>query len=139
MLATGALALLTAACIKVPEAVPPPAHSEPRGAPLTPAPGVQGSPEEGRLLFHATGCGGCHTLKNVSSATGVAGPNLDNVVLRPTLAGEVIPMTFQTLSLFLIDPPRVDPGSSMPNVGLTADQARDIAAFLYSLPYNPAP
>jgi cytochrome c1 len=70
-------------------------------------------------------------------ATGVAGPNLSNVALRPTLAGETIPMTPATLAAFLLEPAAVKPGSPMPSVGLTDQEARDLAAFLYSQPYNP--
>jgi cytochrome c1 len=67
----------------------------------------------------------------------VAAPNLTNVVLRPTLAGETIPMSPDTLRRWLLDPPALKPGTPMPRLGLTDDQARDLAAFLYSQPYNP--
>jgi cytochrome c len=105
----------------------------------SPVPNGPGDPSEGRRLFVTSGCGGCHTLGGVTSATGVAGPNLTNVVLRPTLAGETIPMTAETLAAFLRDPAAVKPGTSMPAVGLTAAQASDITAFLYSQPYDPVP
>ena len=104
---------------------------------LTPAPGVAGDAANGRRLFVSAGCGGCHTLRGVPEATGVAGPNLTNVVLRPTLAGETIPLSPETLTRFLMEPGAVKPGSAMPSVGLTEAEARDVAAFLYSGPYNP--
>ncbi len=105
--------------------------------PLAPAPGVAGDPANGRRLFTSTGCAGCHTLTAVLGATGVNGPNLANVVVRPTLAGESIPMTPETLARWLPDPAALEPGTSVPSVGLTDEEARDIAAFLYSQPYNP--
>jgi cytochrome c1 len=106
---------------------------------LTPAPDVAGDAESGRRLFLATGCGGCHTLRELPGATGVAGPVLGNVVLRPTLAGETIPMSPDTLMRWLREPAALKPGTTMPSVGLTEQQARDIAAFLYSQPHNHPP
>ena len=113
------------------------AENPPDRAPLAPAPGVSGSPDNGRRLFVTTGCGGCHTLPSVPAATGVVGPNLTNVVLRPTLAGDAIEMSPDTLTRWLVDPATVKPGTSMPSVGLTEQEARDIAAFMYSQPHNP--
>jgi cytochrome c1 len=108
---------------------------------LTAAPGrarggVDGSLPSagGARLFLAAGCGGCHTLAGLPGASGVAGPSLTNVVLRPTLAGETIPMTPETLTRFLLDPASVKAGSPMPNVGLTEPQARELAEYLYRQP-----
>jgi cytochrome c len=112
------------------------------GAPvvrLTPAPGLPGNPESGRRAFLATGCGGCHTLAGVDGASGLAGPILTNVVLRPTLAGEAIPMSPETMTRWLLDPAAVKPGTSMPSVGLDEHEARDLTAYLYSLPRTPPP
>lgn len=113
------------------------------GAPaprLTPVPGLPGDPEAGRRAFLATGCGGCHTLTGVvypdggRGASGLAGPILSNVVLRPTLAGETIPMSPETMTRWLLDPAAVKPGTTMPSVGLDEHEARDLTAYLYSLP-----
>ena len=138
------LATLGAAGCTAPLA--PPATPTPRvptaGAPvvrLTPAPGVAGDAELGRQLFASTGCGGCHTLSGVDGASGLAGPLLANVVLRPTLAGETIPMSPETMTRWLLDPPALKPGTSMPSVGLTDAEARAITAYLYSLPTTPLP
>ncbi len=109
---------------------PTPAH-------LVAAPDVPGDPDRGRQLFIATGCGGCHTIAGVSGADGTAAPNLTNVVLRPTLAGESIPMSPETMRRWLLDPASVKPGTPMPNLGLSPEQAQDLTAFLFSQPYNP--
>ena len=106
---------------------------------LTPAPGVAGDPTAGRRLITQKGCGGCHTVGGVPGATGVTGPNLTNIALRPTLAGESIPNSPETLVQWLLDPPSLKPGTSMPRLGLTAAEARDLAAFLESQPHNPQP
>ena len=39
----------------------------------------------------------------------------------------------ETLAAWLKDPQAVKPGAKMPNLGLTAEQARTLAAYLLSL------
>jgi cytochrome c oxidase subunit 2 len=121
---------------------------------LTPAPGVPGDVENGRRLFTGLnvfvgGCGGCHTVQGLPGATGYQGPNLTNVALRPTLAGDAIPNSPQALRDWIMDPPTMKTGAVMPKLNVTSpggqeprpiseSEARDLAAFLYSLPYNTA-
>ena len=107
----------------------------PSGA-LTPAPNVPGNPENGRALFTSKGCTGCHTLRDYPGATGVEGPNLTNMPLRPTIAGETIQNSADNLARWIQDPPSLKPGTRMPNLGLSSQEARDLAAYLYSVPYN---
>jgi cytochrome c1 len=90
--------------------------------------------DTGTRLFVTSGCGGCHTLAGVPTATGLAGPNLTNVSLRPTLAGETVPNDPATLERFLLDPRSVKADARMPNVGLTASEARELADFLMRQP-----
>jgi cytochrome c1 len=104
---------------------------------LTPAPGVSGDAATGRQLVLDKGCGGCHTISGVPGATGVAGPNLTNIALRPTLAGDTIPNSSATLEQWLLDPQSLKPGTSMPRLGLSEQEARDLTAFLESQPHNP--
>lgn len=120
---------------------PTPALQPPQAAPriLTPAPGAPGDPNTGEKLIAQKGCGGCHTISGVQGATGVAGPNLTNIVLRPTIAGESIPNSPDTLMQWLLDPPSMKPGTTMPKLGLTEQEARDLVAFLESQPHNPQP
>ncbi|MBV8085724.1 MAG: c-type cytochrome [Chloroflexi bacterium] len=101
---------------------------------LTPAPNVPGDPNAGRTLFIQKGCGGCHTLTGVPGATGVAGPRLDNTVLRGTIAGNDIPASPANLARWIQDPAALKPSAAMPPTGVTDTEARDLAAFLYSLP-----
>ena len=110
---------------------------------LTPAPNVAGDPERGRTLFldasiiQPAGCGTCHTIRGVPGATGIVGPNLTNVGLRPTLAGDTLSNTPENMVRWILDPPATKPGALMPKLGVTDAQARDLAAFLFSQPYNP--
>ena len=69
----------------------------------------------------------------IRQATGVAGPNLTNVALRPTLAGEQIPNTPETLARWIHDPPAVDAKTAMPNLGVKDEDLKDIACYLYTL------
>jgi cytochrome c len=107
----------------------------PQSLPVAPPTHARATPEsQGAQLFIASGCGGCHTLSGVSGATGTAGPNLTNVALRPTLAGDTLPNTPETMTRWLLDPGALKPGATMPRVGLSQQQAQDLAAFLFAQP-----
>jgi len=49
---------------------------------------------------------------------------------RSYIAGR-IPNNQQALTRWLIDPPAMKPGTLMPALGLSEDDARNIAAYLY--------
>jgi cytochrome c1 len=123
-----------AGCSTSPATPAPTPSTAPPAVELTPAAGVPGDPANGRALFVARGCGGCHTLGAVSGADGVAGPRLDNTVIRPTIAGDTIPASPANLAQWIYDPASLKPDTAMPKPGVSQDEARDIAAFLYSLP-----
>jgi cytochrome c oxidase subunit 2 len=76
-------------------------------------------------------------LRGVSEATGIIGPNLTNITLRPTLAGGAVPNTPENLARWMMNPPALKEGAAMPPIqSLSEQQARDVAAFLYSVPFN---
>ena len=91
-----------------------------------------GNPERGRAAIRAYGCGGCHTIPGVPGANGLVGPPLTGLALRSYLAG-VLPNTADNLERWVMEPQQVVPGNAMPNMGVTAAQARDMAAYLYTL------
>ena len=62
----------------------------------------------------------------------MVGPPLEHVASRQIIAGH-IPNTPANLMAYLQNPQSADPQNAMPNMGLTVDQTRDIAAFLYTL------
>lgn len=82
------------------------------------------------------GCPACHTIPGVLPR-GVVGPPLDGMAQRAFIAGE-LPNTPNVLVDFLENPPALVPRTGMPNVGLTTADARNIAAFLYSLEQSSA-
>ena len=88
--------------------------------------------ERGRSLVQDYGCIGCHTIPGVPGATGKVGPRLDRFAERVYIAG-VIPNSGQNLAYWIQHPEKVSPESAMPNLNVSATDARDIASFLYSL------
>jgi len=115
---TGLLLLLTACA-------PPQGRSELRT--------VAGSaPERGRQLMARYQCGSCHRASEVFAAGGQLGPSLDRYGQRSYIAGE-LPNTPEMLQRWLLDPPGLLPGTAMPRMGVSEDDARDMAGYLLSL------
>jgi cytochrome c len=98
----------------------------------TPPPPTGGDPHRGALLIAHFGCGSCHTIPGIRSADGVVGPPLFFFSRRVYIAGE-LPNTPENLVRWVRDPPAVEPGTAMPVLGLDEQQARDVAAYLYTL------
>ena len=91
-----------------------------------------GNPERGRSLVEAKHCGACHSIPGVPGARGVVGPPLDTFARRSFIAGQS-PNTPANLVRWVRDPHGLERGTAMPAVGLDESQARDVAAFLYTL------
>ena len=83
--------------------------------------------------IRAYGCGTCHEIPGVQGANGTVGPELKDLSERSLLAGQ-IPNTPDNLVLWIQHPQLVRPGGDMPEMGVTDTDARNIAAYLYSLP-----
>jgi cytochrome c2 len=90
-----------------------------------------GDPERGEALFIQYGCGSCHALKNVRTATGMVGPPLDGIALRVIIGGH-LSNTPDNMQRWIRDPQHVSPGTAMPDLHVGAGDARDITAFLYT-------
>jgi hypothetical protein len=73
------------------------------------------------------------TPSPASNPRGIVGPPLGGLARRPFIAGQ-LPNTPGALVAFLVNPPALVAGIGMPNVGLTIEDARDVAAYLYTLP-----
>ena len=91
-----------------------------------------GDVERGRTQIVAYGCGSCHTIPGITGANGEVGPPLNGWSRRRIIAGEV-PNTPVNLITWITVPQSIEPGVAMPNLGVSDGQARDIAAYLYSL------
>ncbi|HEX5385750.1 MAG TPA: c-type cytochrome [Gemmatimonadales bacterium] len=91
-----------------------------------------GDADRGKQEIVAYGCGTCHMIPGVDNANGLVGPPLLKFGRRTYIAGEV-PNTTDFLIRWLEVPQAIEPGTDMPNLGITEQQARDIAAYLYTL------
>jgi cytochrome c2 len=91
-----------------------------------------GDAERGRGLMRAYGCGGCHTIPGVTGANGLVGPPLAGIANRGYIGG-VLPNAPDNMLRWLRDPRAVDSLTAMPNVGVTVQDARHLAAYLYTL------
>ncbi|MDQ6685763.1 MAG: c-type cytochrome, partial [Pseudomonadota bacterium] len=93
---------------------------------------VGGDAKRGPALIVAYGCAACHTVPGVDGAIGNVGPPLTRIGDRTYIAG-MLRNTPPNLVRWIRDPQGVVPGNAMPNMGVTEAQARDIAAYLYTL------
>ena len=91
-----------------------------------------GDPHRGKVLITQAGCGSCHQVPGVAAGDGMAGPSLASFGQRAMIAG-VLANTPENLVRWLRDPQRVVPGNAMPQTGLSEGEARDVAAYLYTL------
>ena len=93
-----------------------------------------GDPARGLALVAggSYGCAACHAIPDIRFPKGNVGPPLGGMAGRSLIAGH-LPNKPGVLVAFLQDPPALAPQTGMPNVGLSVEQARDIAAYLYTL------
>lgn len=101
-----------------------------RSAPLVHVDG--GDASRGRRDIAAYGCGSCHIIPGIAGADGLVGPPLIKWSGRKMIAGE-IPNTPDNLVYWIVMPQSIEPGTAMPNLGVSDGQARDIAAYLYTI------
>ncbi len=91
-----------------------------------------GDPARGAAEIRNAGCGSCHRIPGIAGADGLVGPPLDLIGRRIYLAG-VLRNTPQNMMAWLRNPQRFVPGNAMPNMNLSDEQCRNIAAYLYTL------
>lgn len=91
-----------------------------------------GEPERGKASIQRYGCIACHTIPGVAGHGSNVGPPLTKMALRGYVGG-VLPNTPEDLVRWLRNPPEVDPRTAMPNLGISEAEAKDIAAYLYTL------
>ncbi|RZL10824.1 MAG: cytochrome c [Rubrivivax sp.] len=91
-----------------------------------------GDIDRGQRLLAQYQCGSCHGIPEVLASGGQWGPTLEKFGRRSYIAGRV-PNGPDTLQRWLQDPQSLIPGTSMPDLGVPAADARDMAAYLLSL------
>lgn len=95
-------------------------------------PAMGGNPVAGKALLESYGCGSCHVISGIRTAKGMVGPPLFFYSRRTIIAGE-LPNTPDNLIRWIENPPAIEPGTAMPDLGVSDSQARDMAAYLYTL------
>lgn len=99
-------------------------------APATQVPG--GDAERGKVAILRYGCAACHAIPGIANQGSNVGPPLAGIARRAYLGG-VVPNTPADMVRWLRNPPQVDPRTAMPNMGVSEAEAKDIAAYLYTL------
>ena len=92
-----------------------------------------GNAERGQRLLAQFQCGACHQIPDVPAARSHVGPSLANLGRQSYIAGQFANQP-ETLVRWIVDPQALQPGSVMPAMGVSPEQARDMAAYLYGLP-----
>jgi cytochrome c2 len=113
------LAVLLAGCGNNPQA-----SAEPLG--------IRGNAQNGKRLIAQFGCGSCHLIPGVENADALVGPPLNSWRKRVYIAG-LLRNTPDNLQRWIQHPQQIVPNNAMPDMGISDEQAQDIAAYLYTL------
>ena len=90
---------------------------------------VRGDPHQGEAAIARYGCGSCHVIPGVRQARGKVGPPLTDFAERTYIAGNSF-NTPNNLAAWIRRPDSVEPGTVMPTLGVSEQEARDISAYL---------
>ncbi|WP_292446858.1 c-type cytochrome [Methylibium sp.] len=102
------------------------------GADEAVGPALVGNAERGRQAMREYACIACHSIPGVTGAPVHIGPPLGGLAGRQWIAG-ALPNTTANLVAWLRDPQRIDPETAMPDMGVTAQHAHDMATYLQTL------
>jgi cytochrome c len=91
-----------------------------------------GDPVRGEMALRQYACTACHVIPGVTGADGYVGPSLEHLATRVYIAG-ILANTPENMIRWLRNPPEIRPGTAMPDLGVTERDARDMAAYLYTL------
>jgi cytochrome c1 len=86
----------------------------------------------GRAALERYECGACHEIPGVRGPSSLVGPPLDGFGRRVQLAGRFANRP-EVLVRWIVDPPSLKADTAMPGVGVSESDARDMAAYLYTL------
>lgn len=88
--------------------------------------------EHGRRLIAQYQCGSCHAIPGVPASRGKVGPSLASFGKRSYIAGRIANRP-DVLAQWIESPQALIPGTAMPDMGASPDDARAMAAYLWSL------
>ena len=101
-------------------------------APTADAPLGAADAERGKMAIAQYACTTCHLVPGIVGPHAPVGPPLERIATREYIAG-MLPNTVDNMLRWLRVPQEVNPRTAMPNLGVTERDARDIAAYLYTL------
>jgi cytochrome c2 len=104
------------------------------GAALCACDGSANSPADaerarGKALLTSYGCVSCHSIKGLQAGAGAAGPPMEKIADNSYIAG-VLPNNQAALEQWIVAPRRISPGTAMPELGVSPDEARAMAVYL---------
>lgn len=73
---------------------------------------------KGKDSIEYYGCGSCHVINRIGTATGLVGPSLNGIAMRLYVGG-VLQNTPGNLERWIQNPKAVDEKAAMPNLGVT--------------------
>ena len=91
-----------------------------------------GDVESGSIAIARYACTACHEIPGMADAAGKVGPSLAGVAVRTAIAGRLANSP-DNMIRWLRTPQHVALGNGMPDQGVTEPDARNIAAYLYTL------
>lgn len=93
---------------------------------------ARGDPERGRRLLAQYQCGACHTIPGVPASRGQVASSLLGFGQRSYIAGR-LPNGAEMLAQWIVHPQALVPGTAMPSMGVSPEDARHMAAYLMEL------
>ena len=91
-----------------------------------------GNAQAGAKALQQYLCVTCHLIPGITGAFRHVGPPLNGIATRTYIAG-ILPNTPGNMIHWIRNPTSVDPLSAMPDLGVSEQDARDMAAYLYTL------
>ncbi len=102
-----------------------------KGQQAPPAESTDALAQQGKSVFTQSTCVGCHTITGLSA--GRIGPDLTHFASRKRFAGELLDSTPDNVAKWIENPDHMKPGALMPNLGMTSEQSKALAAYLLTL------
>jgi cytochrome c1 len=91
-----------------------------------------GDPDAGKAAMTRYACNECHNIPGVESSRATGGPSLAHWNTRQLIAKRW-PNTPDNVIRWIEDPRSLVDTTYMPNMGVQEKEARDLAAYLYTL------
>lgn len=94
-----------------------------------PVPDASATVTRGRAVFMERGCAACHSIPGIAPGQTLVGPPLDQVA-KASYVASILPNSQANLARWIMHPRHFHPQSAMPELGLSAQEAADMAAYL---------